>query len=132
MILGEYTGKKAAVIERVNQQITPTYEAWVKCIQAFFAYMTLHNPQWHSIMERAPETGHVVDPAPEYRATYLHCVAGGLNVMCTVGHMILAKQDTISADFTSEQEYLLTQLATLDWSRDNALWYGGIVSPVEP
>jgi DNA sulfur modification protein DndB len=128
LILGEVSGKKAGVIERVNQQITPVYEAWVQCIQAFFDAMTMHNPQWNVIAARSPETGHVVDPAPEYRTKYLHCIGGGLNVMCAVGHMILAKQETLSAEFTSEQEYLLTQLATLDWSRDNALWYGGIVS----
>jgi hypothetical protein len=90
--------------------------------------MTEHNPQWRTIVERAPETGHVQDPAPEFRKEYLHCVAGGLNVMCAVGHMILAKQETVSADFTDEQRYLLKRLATLGWERDNPLWYGGIVS----
>lgn len=128
LILGEIKGKKEGVIERVNQQITPVYDAWVQCIRAFFDLMTTQNAQWKTLVERAPETGHVVDPAPEYRKEYLHCVAGGLNVMCGVGHMILAKQETVSADFTSEQAYLLRQLAALDWTRTNPMWYGGIVS----
>jgi DNA sulfur modification protein DndB len=128
LILGEVRGNKAGIIDRVGQQIAPVYEEWVECLKAFFAAMTEHNPQWRTIVERAPETGHVQDPAPEFRKEYLHCVAGGLNVMCAVGHMILAKQETVSADFTDEQRYLLKRLATLGWERDNPLWYGGIVS----
>lgn len=128
LVLGDVKGKGAAVLERVNQKISPAYESYVRCIQAFFAHIETRNPEWKRIVERPMASAHVVDPVPELREKYLHCVAGGLNVMCAVGHSILSMQDTISDAFTHEQEAMLTALALFDWRRGNPLWQGGIVS----
>jgi len=128
LVLGETKGKAANVLERVNQKISPAYDSYVRCLQAFFAHMCTHNVQWRKIIESPIAAAKVIDPVPDFRLHYLHCVAGGLNVMCAVGHSILSMQETITADFTAAQEAKLTELATFNWRRDNPLWRGGIVS----
>ena len=128
LILGDVKGKAPKILERINQKIGESFDAWVSRIQAFFAFMIEENPQWRAIIEKPLSSGQITDPVPEYRAKYLHCGSAGLSVMCAVGHKILSFQETVLEDFTPEQQTLLHQLATFDWSKTNPLWYGGIVS----
>lgn len=128
LILGEVKGKNAAVLERINQKIGPAYGPWERCAIAFFARMTALNPAWQAVLQSPLGDGRVSDPVPEMRSQYVHFAAGGLNVLCAVGHAILMLEETISDTFTPQQEAQLAQLAQLDWSREGDLWQGHLVS----
>ena len=125
-------GNAALYAENMEQQALQRLEAakdlWRTRIISFLNEFTAHNAQWREVCEKPLATGTAVD-IPELRARYIHFSGTGLAVVCGVGHTILTSEDITPQTLTASQREQIKKLALLDWSRNNNLWRGYLVTP---
>ena len=114
--------------QQALQRLEAAKDLWRTRIISFLNEFTVHNAQWREVCEKPLATGASVD-IPDLRARYIHFSGTGLAVVCGIGHTILTSEDVTPQTLTASQCEQIKKLALLDWSRDNKLWRGYLVTP---
>jgi DGQHR domain-containing protein len=128
LVVGDWSLYGDAMQTQAAQAVDPAKDLWKKRLVNFFNEFTEGNEQWREVAERPLEKGLSTD-IPGMREKYLHFTGAGLLVLCGVGHTIMEVNASPDGSLTPEQQDLVRQLASLDWSRRASLWQGYLVGP---
>ena len=128
LVVGDWSLYGHAMHKQAEQAVGPAKNLWRQRLVNFFEEFTKANGQWQEVAERPLESGLSTD-IPGMREQYLHFTGGGLLVLCGVGHGILELNVNPDGSLTPEQQSLVHQLASLDWSRRGSIWQGYLVGP---
>lgn len=128
LIVGDWSIYSTATLKQAGQTVAPAKSLWHNKSIAFFNEFTAANREWNAVAQRPPSSG-MTTAIPALRDGYIHFTGGGLLVLCGVGHAILDLDPMPEGSLSDEQKHYIRELAKLDWSRNSALWTGGLVSP---
>lgn len=126
LVVGDWGMYADAMLQQTRQAIDAAQEFWHDRVLAFLEEFTKANTQWGEVAGRPLETGQITN-IPQMREGYLHFSGAGLLILCGVGHAILELTRTEDGSLSPEQQEYTHRLASLDWSKQSALWQESVI-----
>jgi len=117
-----YGSPQKQVIESRSEQTKNEYQPMLEQIKTFYTDFAENNETWEQLLQPASETFNNID-LYNFRQQRIDFNSVGFQIISRVGHQIFFEREYTYL----QRETLIKALASLDFSRDAALWKNSVV-----